>query len=615
MAARAGALLLLLSARSASAYDYAWDATPYYLASLPAQGTSSCCGSQIVGDPATQTSSPACLCDLTAGACDDGCCCDLDCSPESLKLDGVFGCTSNGTAVQPKGYTVCSDQLVAANLPQSVQEQSLVTSFGGANGLLCVVADNSPARGAFFRDPVATTALTAPQVVAQIDAALPVQYGVWTGAPAVAAAAVAATYALGAPVLANAAPVSAVMLPAPSADGTCGASQSISFLRDVAPFACGLVAPSASAPTASTLEALCATTLNASFVRGLSFRSAPVSGSAAAAFDVATLDVNASSGDSWAVGTAAGVPSSVWDASAGVCSSALTIYQLRLTVSDEGTVQSARAYLGLASLTAADVPSARLWYGAQFEYAGEASTLSRPTSGRPGYVRGLPLVLAEGTSVRTGGLELLPRTARGACATTSTSRGATPVLFGEDLAVSCTVSQTAEELRQACLYPPALADQPLIASLNVSAATLVGVYGDSHPSTTADWVPLSLRYPQNDARQVVPTWDPASQTCANVLSSLHLRVLFTEVGSTTNPIRKVVGAELVFGARSVQAASCALGGGASSCPPTVTTITATATFAKLESTEFAFIPEAPQLIPPLPYDFFYPFFMSSNPAR
>ena len=70
---------------------------------------------------------------------------------------------------------------------------------------------------------------------------------------------------------------------------------------------------------------------------------------------------------------------------------------------------------------------------------------------------------------------------------------------------------------------------------------------------------------------------------------------------------EVVGAEVVFGARSVQAASCALGGGASSCPPTVTTITATATFAKLDSTEFAFIPEAPQLIPPLPYDFFYPF--------
>ena len=30
---------------------------------------------------------------------------------------------------------------------------------------------------------------------------------------------------------------------------------------------------------------------------------------------------------------------------------------------------------------------------------------------------------------------------------------------------------------------------------------------------------------------------------------------------------------------------------------------------------FAFIPDAPQLIPPLPYDFFYPFYMAPNPAR
>ena len=74
-----------------------------------------------------------------------------------------------------------------------------------------------------------------------------------------------------------------------------------------------------------------------------------------------------------------------------------------------------------------------------------------------------------------------------------------------------------------------------------------------------------------------------------------------------------MGAEIFFDKRTVQAASCALG--SVSCPPTVTTITATATFNKLESSAFAFVPESPQLIPPLPYDFFYPFFMSSNPAR
>ena len=97
---------------------------PTTLQSVPAQGTSTCCGSQLVGDPAAQKSSPACLCDLTAGACDDGCCCDLDCSFDSLKLDGIFGCKSNGTVAQPTGYTMCSDQLVAANIPQSCKSRA-----------------------------------------------------------------------------------------------------------------------------------------------------------------------------------------------------------------------------------------------------------------------------------------------------------------------------------------------------------------------------------------------------------------------------------------------------------------------------------------------------------
>ena len=88
-----------------------------------------------------------------------GCCCDLDCSSDSLRSGGVFGCTSNDTSVAPPGYTLCSSNLVAANLPPSVVEPGLVTAFGGADGLLCVVADNSPARGAFFLDPVTDTTL------------------------------------------------------------------------------------------------------------------------------------------------------------------------------------------------------------------------------------------------------------------------------------------------------------------------------------------------------------------------------------------------------------------------------------------------------------------------
>jgi len=186
------------------------------------------------------------------------------------------------------------------------------------------------------------------------------------------------------------------------------------------------------------------------------------------------------------------------------------------------------------------------------------------------------------------------------------------VLFGEDLAVSCTMSFTPDELESACLYPPALAETPLIAALNVTATTQIGAYGDSHPNAPDDWVPLTLRYPQNDARQIVPSWDPSSKTCANMLSGMHLKVLTTTVGSTASPIIKVVGAEMSFSSRSVRATRCSVG---AACAATTLAVAATATFAMLDSEAFEFIPESPQLIAPLPYDFFYPFYMSSNPAR
>ena len=75
------------------------------------------------------------------------------------------------------------------------------------------------------------------------------------------------------------------------------------------------------------------------------------------------------------------------------------------------------------------------------------------------------------------------------------------------------------------------------------------------------------------------------------------------MGSTSLPISKVVGAELLFTSRTVAAAKAPLG-----VPATTTvTVTATATFTKLDAETFEYVPEAPQLIPPLPYDFFYPF--------
>lgn len=147
---------------------------------------------------------------------------------------------------------------------------------------------------------------------------------------------------------------------------------------------------------------------------------------------------------------------------------------------------------------------------------------------------------------------------------------------------------------------------------------MIGVYGDSHPdaaSTPAgwdngDWVPLSVRYhPVNDASELTPRWDANAQKCKNMLSGIHLRVLTTRVGATTTPIHKVSGAELVLTTRDVSTKRCALG--STECTTTAST-TATVTFTDLDTDSFEFVPQAPQLIPPLPYDFFYPFYVGES---
>ena len=120
-------------------------------------------------------------------------------------------------------------------------------------------------------------------------------------------------------------------------------------------------------------------------------------------------------------------------------------------------------------------------------------------------------------------------------------------------------------------------------------------------------VPLTLRWVQNEP-ETVTSWDPSTATCSNVLTGIHLRVLYADVGSVTVPVSKIVGAELMLTSRSVTAGRSPLGHAADA----TVTISATSTFARLDADSFEFIPESPQLIPPLPYDFFYPFTTSYN---
>ena len=603
-----------LLAGSTAAQLLAWTTEPYYFAdaSLPSPGSDSCCGSQLVGDPSIGDTGNDCLCDLTVGECDVGCCCDTSCSNDELKLNGVFGCTSNGTATRRLGYTLCSDQLVDENIPQSLKDQGLVTALGGADGPLCIVTDNSASRGAFFLDPAQSGAAFTPEKVSQeITRFAPYGYDSWL--ETVESPFSVTTYQLGASLMRAVAgsttSLTPNLMPAASSVGGCDGKQQIPFLQGVAPFTCALTPPGTVAD-ASHLASLCGTTLDGSFLTTETFKAAPTSVAADVPKNIfwRVDDGPFTSGVS--------TPTAPYHSATGTCPYALISYQMRMVAAHDGTLSSVSIYATVTNLTLPALPTATASYAAVFEYASESG--ARSSSGRPGYQRGRPLLVADGESdlqLRTTGMKMLPHTAIGRCATGSGDSTA-QVLFGEDMVTSCTITyQTAANLKTACGgdsgIPPASLPASLIDALNISA-TKIGAYGDSHPGMSADWVTLNTLKDGVqwtwDPTALLPTWSNEKQECSNFVSGMHLRVLTAEVGSVSNPITRVVGAELEVNVRKLRAAQCALG---ASCPTTVS-VSASASFASVDGESFDFTPESPSIIGPLPYDFFYPFRMDRS---
>ena len=208
-------------------FQWVLDTFYYTTSSLPSADDS---GSQLVPDPRIGRQGPNCLCDVTVGRCDTGCCCDSDCSYEAIRLGGYFGCTSNGTVVEISSFTTCSDQLVATNIPQHLEHSGVVRAFGGSNGLLCIERDNSPSRGTFYQG---TGSKSPSQVEAMIDA----QFGFYSTRQEASSQEVG-RYELRAPVKGDGcisaastdgcASIFDFQLPAVTPDGGCGGKQ----LRD-----------------------------------------------------------------------------------------------------------------------------------------------------------------------------------------------------------------------------------------------------------------------------------------------------------------------------------------------------------------------------------------------
>lgn len=395
-----------------AAQQYAWSTPVEYFPYGTVPGDSAtCCGSAIIGNPKYGEPQYTCLCDLTILACDDGCCCDPDCSGfQSLK---VFQCVSNATVVVENRVRLCSDQLSSVNLPKAAIAAGYNTL--GLDGLLCVVKDNSIAQGYFLTDPVADRTLTPAEIAQEIAYYSPTTFTTWLE-PTKSAPRIAAYYTLDEPLLGDSclssegqvgcAEATPIIFPARDNDGSCNGAQQVPFLRDIVPFNCELNAPLTSL---INIAAACTGILNTSFLASFLISATP---SASVHWVRPSLFVNTNGSSVYnAINQ---VPQS--NLSGDCCIGAMTGYQLRVIV-NSGVVQSAAAYITTADVCTGQLAAIALSYGLAFEDANAQA--SRATSGRPGYQQGLPLLIADGSlsrlTLRADGFSMLPTGPAGVC--------------------------------------------------------------------------------------------------------------------------------------------------------------------------------------------------------
>lgn len=406
-----------------------------------------------------------------------------------------------------------------------------------------------------------------------------------------------------------------VLLPALQADGSCGSGGwRLPFLRSVEPYACSVGAVPLGTACGFEYAAQRVSLLRQGLGLDSDSQASALSGAiashpGAAAADVA-VEVMLRTADSAPFSAVSAAPSSSWDGA--TCRDALVGLQLRLLVGDDGTITNATAYLDVRTLVTAGEQT----FAAKFEYASELGrTDLRPVSGRPGYQRGLPLLVADGTpgdvsslKLRMEATPLLRRGEDGTC-DSSASGGDVLLTFGDETAASCVAAfASAAELRTWCELAPAMEELPELAALNLSwtdsdgELAWLGALGDAHPESPSDWVALQLADPIGGR-----VWDESRQICTNVLSSIEVQVLYAEVGAALHPAKKIVGARLTLGTRSVRGARCAAGG-RGGCA-TRFALTVSTRFVQLtEGRSYTFVPKLPRIFPPFPEDFLYPFY-------
>ncbi|CAM9721871.1 unnamed protein product, partial [Laminaria digitata] len=238
--------------------------------------------------------------------------------------------------------------------------------------------------------------------------------------------------------------------------------------------------------------------------------------------------------------------------------------------------------------------------------------VKRARSGNPGYLPGLPVLagrlessgdneyIAAGGSTGGGGLELMAGEGRG-CDDVGTST----VEFGYDGLGCCVLSLTRDALEQHCTgsgqhVDPDSGFTPLAFQNTSSSVEYIGEYGSADPLDVSQWMELQFASSADTA-----SWDDESGVCSSMVSTLEYRFLYAPVGSKANPQNKIVSAGARYGKSDwvwrEEAAS-----------EQKFWVCNSVSFKAYDHETQVYMPPSPPVAFTVPWDVFYPFFISTS---
>lgn len=224
-------------------------------------------------------------------------------------------------------------------------------------------------------------------------------------------------------------------------------------------------------------------------------------------------------------------------------------------------------------------------------------------SGNPGYITGLPVIVAvvegEGdtaiiypsTTNKSVSFTTVSPTSRGLC---NTEGDRLPINFGVDFRTGCFMLLKKDLDLNGCEEM----QKNIYKVLRSNLPTHVGIFGNASADTLLNWIPLINEAPKD----VVSI---SNGRCTNMHTSILFEFLYASTGFQQNPQRKVVGVHVKYGEARTLDLKCVglFCGGATEKLELIQSVS----FVDVSLTPQAEIKTTPRFRSKAPNDFFYPF--------